>query len=307
MSRVFSAFTALSVVVLAIAAPAHAQACPEGAEQVREERAGKILRIYCRCKPGYVLVGKTCAVSTEKPLELENTRHRDDYQAWLAAVHGTIVRDREVARPWVDDLVLSARNLTLPAITSRDLLAGDVLLLAPDSFVGYMIDLLTGKLAGKAGGAAHALVYLGRTPAGQTFLDHTAFDPGRPERGGGSHIIGETEFRAQYGARQLYAARALAPVDGRRLLTEALQLAARDARPGGWQSFRPTSFLLVGKTEDNAACSVKAMMVVFRATGASAPDVDARLDSLGIRDLSPNAFRDRDGVGKYFVAFPVLK
>lgn len=305
---VLSAFTALSVGLM-IAVPGHAQTCPEGSEQVREERDGKVLRIYCRCKPGYVLADNKCAVSisTEKRLQFENTRYRDDYQAWLSAVQGAIVRDREIARPWIDDLVLAARNLTLPAITGRDLLAGDVLLLAPDSFVGYMIDGLTGKLAGRPGGASHALVYLGRTPAGQMFLDQTSFDPLRPEQGGGTHIIGETEFKARYGARQLYVARALAPVDGRRLLTEALQLAARDARPGGWRSFRPTSFLLIGTTEDDAACSVRAMMVVFKATGTSAEDVDARLNSLGIRDFSPNAFRDRGGVGKYFGAFPVLK
>jgi hypothetical protein len=299
-ARAFIRLLLLALAVLAGGSAALAQECPPYSEMVKEEREGRTVRLFCRCVAGYTLVNNRCERSPE--LDAENNQFRYRYEAWLRKIHDAVIRERGSNRVAVVRVTAGMESLTPPTVTISDLFTGDILMLAPADPVGHVIDVLTGK-----GGASHALVYLGRTPNGMLFLDHTEFDPLRPEQGGGTHIIGERQFRQQYGARQLYAARVLDHVDGRQILQQALALAARDTRQGGWRSFRPTTFNLLGTAEDDAACSVRMSMTVFKATGRSPADLDAHLKGLRIWDLSPNSFSDPALLGKYFVTFPVQR
>lgn len=297
-------FVSLLIVMIFFSGAVFAKQCPEGSIKVGEQIEGDTVILDCKCLPGLALINNQCVeVPETKDILKEQVEFERGFNIWLSKKQKIVSLNYEKEKSWHAKLSISIKTLSPAPVKLNELHVGDVILVGRElNPLSFVIDRLTGKY-----GTSHALVFLGKTPGSMLFLDHTAFNPLKPEDGGGTHIMGETEFYEKYGKRTLYGARVLAPLDGRKLLTEALKTAEKDARPGGWRSFRPTTFLLVGTKEDNAACSVRARMTVFKATSPSRDEWEEEMRKLGIFDLSPNSFFDKKRVGKYFVTFPVEK
>lgn len=288
-----------------------AQSLPQTPDNVK---AQDVLRQSIRNHQETILrARKSMQLSQEK---LALLREQEEFErmnaAWVRKQQEWIRQAVERDKRWGNEVLSSLRELRPPnpdyrPKTLNDLSSGDIVLLAPGDyeFSGHLItlvdDLITGRLfkpGESAAYASHALAFLGRDASGRMlFLDHTAFNPLKPEEGGGSHIIGETEFQQKYGHRQIYVARPQTAVHGRKLLETALE-AVKKTKEG---RIVGTDYGLLGKNE--AVCSERAAFAVVKATGLPY-ETRGKLHPI---DITPGDFFDNEKIGKYFIVTPLQK
>jgi len=79
----------LMLTVIMYYGSAGAASCPTGSEEVKEEREGTTLRVYCKCLPGFtldVLAGNNCKLVSDVHARLER-RLRDAQAGGRAALY----------------------------------------------------------------------------------------------------------------------------------------------------------------------------------------------------------------------------
>jgi Flp pilus assembly protein TadD len=229
-------------------------------------------------------------------------RNRDNLASQTMSTERDVARVEKVKKAvdestvWRAEVKAKLEKLALPASgmiegSYSELKPGDVVLLEPNDFKSQLIavadQLYTGRILSwnVEAPASHAVTYLGQDARGRAlYLNNTM--------GRGPHVIGQTEYEQEYGARPGYVARPQDVVNGRDLLEAALE--AVHANEG---RVLDTGYGLIGKKD--GVCSEAAGIAVVKATnGTSGAGV---FGHLGPIDITPGDFFDTEHIGKYFV------
>lgn len=233
---------------------------------------------------------------------LAASREQDEFDqmnaAWLRKqeelVRQSVTADRARRRAVLESI--QRNEVPPPRILPRtldDLQSGDILLFEPEQGWGQVIppadylyrvgsDLARGDVHAAIGRrptpVSHALTFVKRVNGVMLFLDHT------PE---GSRMLDQRELTRKYHTRKTYVARPETVPDGRLLWAAAREAALKKGAYFG---------VLVGQQ----VCSERACAVVAKAGGSGQTG-----SRLGLVDVTPGDFFDREAMGKYFVVSPL--
>ncbi|MHA1547051.1 MAG: hypothetical protein ACTSUY_11620 [Alphaproteobacteria bacterium] len=219
-------------------------------------------------------------------------RNKQWRQRQAGLVRASAKRDK-----WRKEILASLEDLRPPSpkIAPKDLAdlkPGDVILLAPTlSFdisnvippADWIYRVATSLASGESLRSAlptpgevvsHTAAVVKSVNGTLLFLDHTLE---------GSRILSRDGFEKKYGARGIYVARPVLPVDGDKLWQSARKAALREKSDYG----------IRGK---NVVCSERIGIVLSQAIGKS---LEAR--RLGPIDITPGDFFDKKRTGKFFV------